>query len=342
MIQGDQLLVPHTELVPSSLQGFAEAVERAQRRILEPRAKNTQRVYRQAWHQWDTHCEALGREPWPLDPLQLTYWLDHRQDLAPNSVRTYLSALCARDLELRIGKEEHPLSVRTHPTVIRWLQGWGQENSREPRRQAAAMSRAQLVEILEAAQQRGRRSSSLAHLPRYTRDRCLLLFGMTGGFRGDELVRLDLADVTQGLRGLDIRVLRSKTRKGGRMAHFRGLYPQGQILRCPVDAWHQWLKMRGGWEGPAFVPIRRNGELEHTRLSVESIRDMVVARAAAAGVKLSSHSLRASFVTMARQKGKPLDRIAAQADMGSLETVRRYCRQIEIWEDNPSAGVLDD
>lgn len=347
MIRGDQLLVPGTELVradtlaPHAPGSYEEAVDRALRRVLEPHSQNTQRTYRQAWRQWEEHCDERGFIPWPLEPKSLISYLDFRTDLAPNTVRTYYAALCARDLEVRMAFEENPLSVRTHPAVIRWFESWSRDHSREPRKQAPAATRNHLARILEAMQQRGRRASSLAHLPMYLRDRCILIFGLTGGFRGAELVALDLADVAVGERGVDVRVRRAKNNQHGE-ARYKCLHPQGQILRCPVDAWQSWLRVRGEAPGPAFHPIARSGALEQRRMSVETVRDMIRARAEAAGVRLSSHSLRAGFVTMSRQRGKPLDRIAAQAGMASLETARRYCRNMELWEDNPSAGLLDD
>lgn len=332
-----QLIVPHTELAHDR---FAEAIDRAQRRVLEPRAPNTQRVYRQAWRAWDAHCAARGLAPWPLHPAALVSYLEARTDLAPNTVRLHLSALCARDVELRCAAEAHPISLRRHPVVTRWLQSWSREHPIEPQRQAPALSRAQIDALLVAARERGAHASRPAHAARYARDRALLLFGLVGGFRGAELAGLEHVDVQPYERGLSVRIRRSKTDQHGR-SRIKVLLPQGTLLRCPIDAWAQWMRLRGEWPGPAFVAINRDGALERAPLSADAIRRMVAARAAAAGLVVSSHSMRASCVTLARQRGASLDRIADHVGHRSVDTTRRYCRQLDAFADNPSAGMLD-
>lgn len=340
-----QLIVPHTEypLVANHTREFAAAIDRAQRRVLEPRAKSTQRAYRQAWRAWDQHCDVEHARAWPIEPSHLVCYLESRTELAPNTVRLHLSALCARDCELRCAREEHPISLRRHPIVIRWLQSWGRAHPIDPQRQAPALTRTQIERLLVCAQERGAHCSRLAHAARYARDRAILLFGLTGGFRGAELAELELRDVSPVERGLSVKVRRSKTDQHGR-SKLRVLLPQGTLLRCPVDAWAQWLRVRGDSPGPAFVAISRAGGLEHAPLSADAIRRMVTARAAAAGLEasaISSHSLRASCVTLAREKGASLDKIADHVGHRSVDTTRRYCRQLDMLADNPSAGMLD-
>ena len=336
-----QQLIPHSEcaLVETS-HAWTAAVERAQRRVLEPYAPSTQRAYRLAWRQWRAHCDALHVPALPIEPSHLVSYLESREDLSPNSVRLHLAALCTLDSEAQI--EHGGSSLRKHVIITRWLKAWSREHPRAPKKKAPAVQRSELDRLLQAVQERDPNGSRLAHAARAVRDRCLILFGIVGGFRGAELAGLELADVEQLERGLRVCVSRSKTDQAG-VGHYRGLFPQGQRGRCPVAAWTDWLAVRGPSPGAAFVPIARTGELElELRLSTDAIRRMVRSRARSAGLRLSSHSMRASFITLAREKGRPLDQIAAHVGHRSLDTTRGYCRQVDLFDDNPTAGMLDD
>lgn len=340
----DQLIVPGAELALSDDAAFAEACERAQRRVLEPHAPNTQRAYRRHWRAWQHHCAARSV---PVVPVRAQYLISYLEALSetysPNSVRQALSALCTLDVETRLAMGEdlrHSVPLRAHPAVKRWLQSWARDNPRLPRNRAPAVTRSELERVLLAMQQRGRRASSHGHLERTMRDRCILLFGVVGCFRGDELAELDAGDVLQLERGLKVTLRKSKTDQQG--AGFeKALMPQGSRLRCPVAAWIDWLSVRGVHEGPAFQAIDRRGELG-ARLSVDAIRDIVRTRCAAAGVKATSHSMRATFVTLGRERGKSLEALADQGGWRSLDTVRGYARQVDLFVQNPSAGLLDD
>ncbi len=335
-----QLIIPGAEL--GIVDGaFADACERAQRRILEPHAPNTQRAYRRAWRDWRHFCAQYEWDAVPIHPGRLVRYLEALDGMAPASVRQVFAALCALDQEARLamGDADGP-RLRAHPVVTRWLKSWARDHPRRPRRRAPALARSELERILVTMQQRGHRASSLGHLPRYARDRCLILFGIVGCFRGDELAELDAGDVLQMERGLKVTLRRSKTDQQG-FGDDKALMPQGAVLRCPVAAWIDWLTLRGVHDGPAFCAIDRRGELGG-RLSVDAIRDIVRTRAAAAGVRASSHSMRATFVTLGRERGKSLEALADQGGWRSLDTVRRYARQVDMFVQNPSAGLLDD
>lgn len=338
-----QLVIPGTAypLVANHSRELQEAAQRALERVTNPDALNTRRTYESAWRAWLSHCSGLHVPAHPIEPSHLVVYLEHRTDLAPNSVRVHLAALCRLDQEMRISAEHpNPQSLREHMIVRRWLKGWGRDNPRAARKQAPALTRAEVSRILFVAQDRGRGQSGFGHVLRYARDRCILLFGVVGGFRGDELAQLDASDVCQGPRGLICRLKKSKTNQHGNV-ETKGLMPQGHVLRCPVDAWITWSNARGDWPGPLFVAIDRQGTLGSERLSTDAIYRLLVARARAAGIKMSAHSMRASMATLARSRGASLERIADQGGWKSLDTARGYCRQIDMFEDNASEGLLD-
>lgn len=343
-----QLPIPGTEgtetcpLVRNHSSALAAAAARALERIKHPEAKNTRKAYDKAWTQWLAHCSQHHVPAIPIEPSHLVTYLESRTDLAPNSVRLHLAGLCKLDQELRIGTDnESPVSIRSHLFVTRWLDGWAREHPRAPRKKAAAASRSELDRILVAAQERAPGASRPAHVLRYCRDRAILLFGVVGAFRGDELSKLDLRDVVCHDRGLLVTLRTSKTDQHGE-SMLKVLQPMGMTLRCPVDAWRCWVAARGDWEGPLFAPVLRSGVLEHARLSTDAIGRMVRARAAAAGLSLSSHSMRATFATIARTKGKSIEQIMKQAGWTEAQTAYGYVRQIDMFSDALTAGLLDD
>lgn len=336
------LVEPAGELLPVSIY---EAARKAAEFVLQADPPNTLRTWRAHWSAWIAYCQARGLPPVPIDPRELIVHLTQRSLLgaAPNTIRGALTALSVLDQRARMREGEHePEPVRGAFIVRKWLKGWGKKNPRRPMRQAPSITTAQLDLVLQRAQERPPGVSAPAHVAMYARDRCMMLLGITGAFRISELVALDVADVRQQERGIAVLVRASKTDQAGEGREV-GIMPQGRSLRCPIDAWHLWLGVRGNWSGPAFVPIERDGSTRRERISDSAARRLIQRRAKAAGLELvTSHSLRATFATIATEKGKAPAHIANQGRWSSLDTVRGYIRQGELFHDNPTAGLLDD
>lgn len=318
---------------------FAEA----RAHVRNARAPNTRRAYRAAWDAWCAWCVVRGVPATPADPGELILHLTQlSRRCAPNTVRLALSAIVVVDRRARATAAlPRPVSLRDHPLVSDWYDGWSRTHPRAPKRKAPYVTPAQIELMIQQAQERPANTSAQAHIVQYARDRALLLLGVCAALRVSELVALDVGDVTQHPRGLAVTVRSSKTDKEGE-SHVRGVVQQARQLRCPIDAWLTWLKIRGDWAGPAFVPITRRGTLEQTRLSDAAMRRLVVKRGKACGIDLSSHSMRASFATRATELRKPLVKIAEQGDWSRLDTLRGYVRQGELFDDSPTAGLLDD
>jgi integrase len=323
----------------------AEAFDVARARVLEPNSPNTQRAYKQAFGQWTAYCDALGMSWAPIDAAELvTYAEQLGRRLAPNSVRLHLSALCELDKASRVTPSTpSPQSLREHPIVQRWEKSWTREHPRRARKQAAALAQGELERLLAAAAEPLHRAARAAHAQRYVRDRCLILFGVCGAFRGSDLTELELGDIHVGERGLRVLLRRSKTDQQGEGADV-GLMPQGRLSLCPVDAFLTWRKLRGDTPGPLFVAISRSAELElGRRMSERQITRLVAeyAQRAGLGLQVSAHSLRATFATLAASRGKSLDRIMSHGRWASADVALGYMRQGQLFDDNASAGLLE-
>lgn len=360
---GEQLAIPGSPLAlvgtmraprraPDSawLARYLEAVDRAEARIDSPHSDATMRAYRATWRRWGVHCSALQIDPLPVRPGALVAYLEmyaaettrSGRLRAPNSVRLELAALCSLDQAHRaeLG-DDSPAKLRRAPRVARWLSSWSRRQDSSGEVKAPALTVAQIDQILYVAAEPRRNLGSAQHVALYTRDRAIILLGLCAARRVSELAALTLRDVELTERGLLVHVRRSKTDQRGKGLDV-AVMPQGRAARCAVEAHRAWLQLRGDAPGPLYPAITRSGGLELGRaLTVRQLQLMIAGRARAAGVVCSSHSLRATFATLAVARGRPLPRIADQGGWGSLDVLRGYVRQRDLFDDNASSGLLE-
>jgi site-specific recombinase XerD len=172
------------------------------------------------------------------------------------------------------------------------------------------------------------------------RDRALLLLGFAGAFRRSELVALDVADTEENETGLLVTIRGSKTdqeRQGVTIAIARG------DVTCPVKALRAWLDAAGIEAGPLFRPIDKAATVAASRLTCRSVANIVKAYAARAGFDantFSGHSLRAGFLTSAAAKGASIFKMMDVSRHKSVDTLRGYVRDAELFKDHAGAGLL--
>lgn len=318
----------------------------ARARVQDPNAKNTQRAYKQAYDRWCAYCDEHGMGWGPIEPAELVTYLEglSRKGLAPNTVRLQLSALCELDKAYRVTPAQpNPPRLRDHPVIQRWYRSWSREHPTAPRRRAAALNASALELILTAAAEPKRNAARGAHLQQYVRDRCLILFGVCGALRGNDLTQVDLSDVEPTERGLRVRVRRGKTDQEGE-GRWVGILPQGKLQLCPVDAFHTWRKLRGDAPGALFIGTRNTGALDFSApLSERSISRLLSDYAKRAGLELgvSAHSMRRTFATLAAAQKKSIEKIMRHGGWASADVALGYIEQANLFDDNASGGLLD-
>ncbi|HME23051.1 MAG TPA: tyrosine-type recombinase/integrase [Acetobacteraceae bacterium] len=226
----------------------------------------------------------------------------------------------------------HPLDTK-HPAIRETLRGIGRKHGTPPRR-AAALTIAEIRKLSRAC------GSDLAG----ARDRALFLIGFAGALRRSELVGLDVADVTWTSDGLKLLIERSKTDTDGEGAEIA--IPRGRSDEtCPVTALQAWLVAAEITAGPVFRKVNRGGVVETARLSPDAVRQILLKRAARAGLKgtlaepVSPHGLRAGFVTTAYRNGVPDEEIMGHTRHRSLATMRSYVRRAKLGTTSPAAKV---
>jgi integrase len=177
--------------------------------------------------------------------------------------------------------------------------------------------------------------------PAGCRDRALLLLGFAGALRRNELVGLDVADITEGIDGLTVRLRRSKTDQEG-AGRTLGIPFGSNPVTCPVRAWRTWLEVSGITEGPAFRPVDRHGHIGSTRLSAQAVALVLKRHAARAGLdpdEMAGHSLRAGLATSAAAAGVPERVIAEQTGHKGTAMLRRYIREGSLFRENAAGAV---
>jgi integrase len=172
------------------------------------------------------------------------------------------------------------------------------------------------------------------------RDRALLLVGFASAMRRSELAALDVEDIEETPEGLRITIRRSKTDQEGH-GHVIAI-PRGMIA-CPVAALKAWLEAAAVTESALFRPIAKGGRIRPMRLTDRSVADIVKAHARRAGLdpkQFAGHSLRSGFLTSAAARGASIFKMADQSRHKSMDTLRGYVRDAEIFKDHAGCGLL--
>jgi integrase len=177
---------------------------------------------------------------------------------------------------------------------------------------------------------------------RELRDRAILLLGFSGAFRRSELVALNLGDIEWTAEGALVTIRRSKTDQEG-LGRRVGI-PRGDIA-CPVTALEAWLEAAGISEGAVFRRVfnRRAQRVGDQRLAARNVASVVKAAAAKLGfdpATFGGHSLRSGLVTTAVKRGVNLMKVCDQTGHKSLEMLRVYSRDAELFAGNAAVGLL--
>jgi integrase len=230
------------------------------------------------------------------------------------------------------GVAGQPLDTK-HRAIHETLRGIGRKHG-APARRAAALTTAEVKRLCRAC------GADLAGV----RDRALFLLGLAGAMRRSELVGLDVGHVTWTADGLKLLIERSKTDAEGAGAEVA--IPRGRAGdTCPVAALKEWLALSEITAGPLFRQVNRGGAVETSRLSPDAVRQLLLKRAAKAGLRgtlaepVSPHGLRAGFVTTAYRNGVPDEEIMGHTRHRSLTTMRSYVRRAKLSQASP-AGKL--
>jgi site-specific recombinase XerD len=303
--------------VSSSVQ---QAAERARDYAKHADAANTLRAYRADWADFTTWCEGAGRISLPAAPETVALYLAARAPACKvSTLQRRLSAISRA--HQAAGYE---FTTRVEPLKRVW------KGIRNKQGTAQTGKAPVMTEDIKAM---------LAALPANLlgiRDRAMLLLGFATAFRRSELVSLNVNDLEFTRDGLVVTLRKSKTdqEQAGRKI---GIPYVSRPDLCPVRALQGWLEASSITSGALFRSINRHGKLQPGRLTDQAVAIVVKRAAAAANLnpdRFAGHSLRAGHATSAAANGAPERVIMAQTGHKSLNMVRRYIRDGNLFREN--------
>lgn len=175
------------------------------------------------------------------------------------------------------------------------------------------------------------------------RDRAVLLLGFMGAFRRSELAGLDVEDIKKYPQGIVVTIRHSKTDQTSAGQQIGIPYLSHSSMDC-IHALQEWLTAAGITSGPLFRSFLKNGKVSSRRLSDKSINLIVKKYAASIGLNpemYGAHSLRHGFATYAALQGVEERLIMKQTRHRSVEMVRRYINEADLFTNNPIDKIFN-
>jgi site-specific recombinase XerD len=308
----------------SLLARLAPDLTRAAELAREEKAAATRRAYRSDFRIFEAWCRGRGVSALPASPETVAAFLAHDVE---NGTRP--STLGRRVAAVRYA---HKLAGHPRPTdderVKATMRGIRRSLGTAPRKKAPATAE----RIISMALAAGDDMKGL-------RDRALLLIGFAGAFRRSELVALNIEDLEESELGFKVTIRHSKTDQEGAgqtIAIVRG------SVACPVAALKGWLEAAGIISGPIFRSVKKGGAVAG-RLPAQSVADIVKVYAERVGLDpalFAGHSMRSGFLTSAAKRGASIFKMMDQSRHRSVETLRGYVRDAEIFKEHAGAGLL--
>ncbi len=315
------VLVPAEILPPALCAEIDEALALAQRE----KAEATRRAYAADWRIFESYCTSRGLVHLPAAPATVAAFLaaQNLTGAKPSTIGRRVAAI------LHAHKSANAPSPTDDDRVRAVMRGIRRSRGIAPTKKLPTAAPILLAMCANA----GDRLASL-------RDRAILLLGFSIAARRSELVGLDVSDVRFTDQGAVVTIRRSKTDQEGAGADVA--VPFGTVA-CPVNALRAWLTAAGIETGPIFRPVGKGGRVGTQRLSSASVATVVKTHAARLGLdprSFGGHSLRAGFVTSADERGASIFKIMDVTRHKSVDTLRGYVRNAELFRDHAGQGLL--
>lgn len=289
------------------------------------KAHNTLEAYRKDFADFCAFCNDNGLEALPASPKTVTAYLVALADNHKvSTLERRIASISQAHQAAGYATPTSDIQIRVLMQGIRRTKGTAQQGKAP----AVTADIKAMVNVL---------SDNLLGI----RDRALLLIGFAGGFRRSELVALDFEDIEFKREGLVINIRKSKTDQEGKGRKV-GIPYGSNYNTCPVRSLQLWLEESGITSGPVFRSVNRHGNLQEGRLSDKAVALVIKRCAEAAGLdasKYSGHSLRAGLATSAAMNGASERAIMNQTGHKSVNMVRKYIREGNLFNENAAAGL---
>ena len=276
---------------------------------------NTQRAYKADLKNFNEWCEMNGQIPLPVSPETLAAYVSHLADTCKWA--TINRRLAAISKLHQLQNFDTPTQNRIFRTVMEGIK----RTKGIRQKQAPAFKLNILKQLL-----RDFDTESNANL----RNKALLLLGFTGAFRRSELVALNVQDLSFTDEGLIVSMNKSKTNQYGDYEE-KAIFYSPEAVLCPIRTLLSWVKRLEKTSDALFVRVRKGDRLTDERLTDKTVNDLVKKYF---GEEFSAHSLRASFITIAKINGADDSEIMRQSKHKTSAMIQRYTRIEDIKKHN--------
>ncbi len=305
---------------------LAQVAARTKAYLEQASSASTRRAYRSDWEDFTIWCRTQGLQALPAAPETVALYLAAlAEGCRPSTLQRRLVAISRMHCTAQHEPPTRSIAVQETMKGIRRVLG-----SAQTRKQPVVTHI--LRQLLD----------TLPHNLFGTRDRALLLLGFAAALRRSEIVALDVRDLAFTPRGIVLTMRRSKTDQEG-VGRTIGIPYGKRNDTCPVLAVQAWLHDATIKDGPLFRRLSKTARVLPYRLNDKTVATIVKRSAAAAGYdaeQFGGHSLRAGLATQAAMSGASERAIMKQTGHRSLEVVRRYIRDGDLFREN-AANFID-
>ncbi len=274
------------------------------------KAKNTIRAYKSDFNDFVLFCARHSFKSIPSDPKVVSLYLTF---LSKNSKFSTLKRRLA-SINMMHKYKGHYLDTK-HPIIVENLMGI--------KRNIGVYQKAKkplLFNDIKTIVKQIDNSKEVTY--KKLRDKALILVGFAGGFRRSELVGLKKEDIEFVNEGVKIFVKRSKSDQSGE-GMIKAIPSFKYNDYCPVENLRLWL-------------FENRDELVFP-ISDKNVALIIKKYAFKAGFdekKYAGHSLRSGFATTTAEYGASERNIMAMTGHKSVDMVRRYIKEADLFKNN--------
>jgi site-specific recombinase XerD len=276
---------------------------------------NTQRAYKADLKDFNEWCEINRQIPFPVSAETLAGYVSH---LADTCIWATINRRLAAISKLH---QLQNLDTPTQNRIFRVVMEGIKRTKGIRQKQAPAFKLNILKQLLREFD-----TETNANL----RNKALLLLGFTGAFRRSELVALNVEDLSFTDDGLIVSLKKSKTNQYGEYEE-KAIFYSPEAALCPIRTLQTWIKRLEKTSDALFVRVRKGDKITLDRLTDKTVNDLVKNYF---GEEFSAHSLRASFITIAKINGADDSEIMRQSKHKTSAMIQRYTRIEDIKKHN--------
>jgi len=274
------------------------------------KAKNTVRAYKSDFNDFALFCSKHGMQSMPTEPKIVSLYLTN---LSKHSRFSTLKRRLA-SINVMHKYKGHYLDTK-HPIIVENLMGIKRQIGVHQKAKKPLLFNdiKQIIKVIN--------TSELNDFKKL-RDKTLILIGFSGGFRRSELVAITKDDVEFVKEGVKIFVKKSKSDQSGE-GMTKAIPSFKYVEYCPVNHLKNWM-----------FESRNNFVFPISDKNVALIVKKHALRAGLDDKKYAGHSLRSGFATTTAELGASERNIMAMTGHKSVDMVRRYIKEADLFKNN--------